>query len=250
MNEMKPRARRLTVGLACLVAFALAGVAYAAIPGSDGVIHGCLQSHSGTLRVIDPDSGQCRSSETSLDWNQQGRPGEPGPQGPQGAQGLQGDQGPQGPQGNPGPQGEQGVQGVQGPPGVVNAYLTGYRTHVNIPIVYTTVLTLNLPAGAWYLEGKVSLGNWSGQRVPVLCSIFGDGYKTTVSVVALSSYPGNGGDAVTLPVNGIVRLSSPSQVEIQCVSNTGNPAVTAFTEGRHMTAINLAHVTIEHDPDL
>ena len=59
--------------------------AYAAIPDSGQVIHGCYQRESGQLRVIDTDRGQsCRPSERALDWNQQGPKGAPGPPGPPG----------------------------------------------------------------------------------------------------------------------------------------------------------------------
>ncbi len=57
--------------IAIVVAVAVGGVAvaYAAIPDSKGVIHGCRNSGSGLLRVID--SGQtCSASESSLDWVQ------------------------------------------------------------------------------------------------------------------------------------------------------------------------------------
>src|SRR6476469_2672271 len=64
------------------------GVAYATIPDSDGVIHGCYAS-SGGLRVVDAGQG-CLKSETSLDWNQRG---------PAGAQGDRGPEGPPGPAG-------------------------------------------------------------------------------------------------------------------------------------------------------
>jgi hypothetical protein len=44
-------------------------VAYAAIPDSQGIIHGCRNNGSGVLRVID--SGQtCSTAESSLDWVQ------------------------------------------------------------------------------------------------------------------------------------------------------------------------------------
>lgn len=42
-------------GLALIVA--TSGVAVAAIPESDGVIHGCYSSASGQLRVIDTEEG-------------------------------------------------------------------------------------------------------------------------------------------------------------------------------------------------
>src|SRR2546422_920795 len=70
-------------GLAALV-IAIGGAAFAAIPDSSGVIHGCYERR-GNLRVIDteatPPQG-CRSRETVLSWNQQGPQGPPGPPGP------------------------------------------------------------------------------------------------------------------------------------------------------------------------
>lgn len=98
----------------------LGGAAYATIPDSAGVIHGCYKiggegfdSQRGSLRVIDTDSGQsCRKHETALTWNQTGP------------------QGPAGPQGNTGAQGPEGPQGVQGAPG-----LSGYVVSTNSAVV-------------------------------------------------------------------------------------------------------------------
>ena len=73
-----------------VIAIAAGGAfaARAAIPGPDGVIHGCY-AHNGQLRVIK--SGQwCKKSETALDWNQKGSPGSPGAQGQQGPPGEPG----------------------------------------------------------------------------------------------------------------------------------------------------------------
>jgi hypothetical protein len=83
--------------IAVVAAIALAGgtVAYASIPDTNGVIHGCYKKASpnqGTVRVIDTEKAQaCSSNEKALDWNQTG------PQGPQGLQGPQGQTGPPGP---------------------------------------------------------------------------------------------------------------------------------------------------------
>jgi hypothetical protein len=66
----------------------VAGLAYASIPDSAGVIQGCY-GKDGKLRVVDTDAGQaCGDRETALNWNQQGPIG---PQGPAGAQGPPGD---------------------------------------------------------------------------------------------------------------------------------------------------------------
>jgi len=90
-------------GLAALaLAAVLGGAAYAAIPDSSGVIHGCYDNQSGKLRASDPEDDlpkACANGETSLSWNQQGPQGVPGPQGPEGPKGDTGDVGPQGPPG-------------------------------------------------------------------------------------------------------------------------------------------------------
>jgi hypothetical protein len=59
------RARLLTVALAVAVA-AGTGIAWAAIPGSDGVIHACYKDGNGDLRVVDS-PGSCRAHETAID---------------------------------------------------------------------------------------------------------------------------------------------------------------------------------------
>ena len=81
--------RRAAAVLVAAVALALgATYAYASIPDTGGVIHGCFNNANGQLRVFDPagtKSGPCSPAETGLDWSQTG---------PQGPQGLQGPQGP------------------------------------------------------------------------------------------------------------------------------------------------------------
>jgi hypothetical protein len=52
------------------------------------VIHGCY-GPSGGLRVV-TSSTDCRSPETAISWNQQGKQGEPGPQGKPGLAGPSG----------------------------------------------------------------------------------------------------------------------------------------------------------------
>jgi hypothetical protein len=74
--------------------------ATAAIPDSNGVIHGCRSNKTGAVRVIDTEKGQtCTKDEAALPWNQTGPQGPAGPAGPTGAPGLQGPAGPQGPAG-------------------------------------------------------------------------------------------------------------------------------------------------------
>jgi hypothetical protein len=112
--------KRLVAILAVAALAAVGGIAYATIPGPDGVVHACYKKSGGALRVIDASVTNCSSGETALDWNQTGPPGAdgaPGAQGPQGERGPAGADGAPGAPGPPGPQGERGPQGETGPPG-------------------------------------------------------------------------------------------------------------------------------------
>ncbi len=87
--------------LAAALAAALAlgtGVAYAAIPGGNGVINACYKTNGGQTRIVES-AKDCNDAETAIQWSQAG------PQGPQGPQGDPGPQGIPGPQGDPGPAG-------------------------------------------------------------------------------------------------------------------------------------------------
>jgi hypothetical protein len=72
-----------------VIGFAVIGaIAYAAIPDSSGVIHGCYLKTNGALRVIDPgSSSRCSVNEIPIAWNQAGREGPAGPAGPAGPPG-------------------------------------------------------------------------------------------------------------------------------------------------------------------
>jgi hypothetical protein len=68
---MRTRATRLLLLGGAIVAFG-AGLAYAAIPGTDAVINGCYEKRTGLLRVIDAEAGKkCTQWETPITWSQQ-----------------------------------------------------------------------------------------------------------------------------------------------------------------------------------
>ena len=82
--------RRAAAVAAAAAALVLAGgVAYASIPGPDGVIHGCRKTSDGTVRIIDS-AASCPSGYVALNWSQSGPQGPAGAAGPQGPAGLLG----------------------------------------------------------------------------------------------------------------------------------------------------------------
>ena len=82
----------IALGVAAIVVIA-AGVAYAAIPDNNGVIHACMLKSTGTIRLIDTSlgsnnlRGHCTTLETQVSWSQQGPKGDTGLQGAPGAKG-------------------------------------------------------------------------------------------------------------------------------------------------------------------
>ena len=67
--------RLIQTGLLVAAVAAVAGVAYGAIPSSNGTITACVDS-KGALKVIDAEAGAtCGAGKQSLTWNQQGPAG-------------------------------------------------------------------------------------------------------------------------------------------------------------------------------
>lgn len=226
------------LGLAAAVA--TGGVAYAAIPSSDGVINGCRSEASGVLRVID-EVDSCRKGEQPLQWNQAGPEGPAGPQGPQGPRGEPGPEGPQGPrgeQGLPGPQGEQGPQGIrgeqgpQGPAGVSAGYIDRQPNFVQVYpdlVPSPTILSLDLPAGQYALFVKIRARSADGNEA--FCGFVGKHGQGSERVDFAHNY-----QQQTIVINDLVVLDEPGSVRIACagytgLSEVGNATLTALAVG-------------------
>jgi hypothetical protein len=176
---------------AASVLIAVAAIAEAAIPDSNGVIHACYQDNNGNLRVID--TGQtCKNNESPLNWSQTG---------PQGPQGPVGPVGPQGPQGQPG--------------STVPDLYASYNSHDieggdphqhDIEIVGLS----NLPAGTYLINATVTI--YEGADV-AQCYFDDFNNYTTVSNV----FPGD--HAYSIPLTAVRTFpSSSNHVSVICGS--------------------------------
>lgn len=140
--------RRLLLLVVAGVVLIGAGVAYAAIPGSDGVIHSCFNP-SGQLRVIDATTGAtCAKNEKALTFNQTG------PKGDQGNPGIQGTPGTNGTNGTNGTDGTNGVNGTNG--------VSGYEVVSNTGDISADPgsLSATCPSGKHVLGGGAELSNF------------------------------------------------------------------------------------------
>jgi hypothetical protein len=202
---------RRRVGVAAMAvaaALVVGGVAYATIPDSGGVIHGCYARSGGALRVIDAGVTNCKTGETSLDWNLQGQQGPVGPKGDTGAQGTAGPQGPQG------PTGPQGPAGPQGPSGLSHGYLASSN---QVPVAefpaFSNVGSItSLPAGTYMITGQVRLDdNLNEPSGTCHLSVNGAFQQTTSTAIELKDGTGN----MTI-VSAATLTGGGSSVEVDC----------------------------------
>jgi hypothetical protein len=113
------RIARVTAVAAASVGVAFGATTLAQAHGqgvTDEVIHACVNSKSGTVKILAADA-TCKGDWVPLDWNAIGPQGPVGPAGPEGPQGPAGPQGVVGPEGPTGPQGPEGPVGPEGPMG-------------------------------------------------------------------------------------------------------------------------------------
>lgn len=251
---------------AVVTVLAAGGAVAASIPGPDGIIHGCYNSSSGNLRVIEG-TESCRSSELALNWSQNGRPG------PQGPQGIQGPAGPAGPAGAPGPNGADGAPGLSGPAGADGAdgqpgpagpagppgpatpsqgIIAMSSTLVDMTANLTpyTIVTIGLPQGRWALFANTSLrmssvivdGQHTGGNVFCILS----GVASRAGQVVLGGVQASGGFVAPvntvhpLAVNGIATIVAPegANVSLQCFNSAAPGAAAAI--GGQIMAVQLA----------
>lgn len=125
--------KKLIAGIVAIVAVAAGTTAFAAIPDSGGVIHGCYDTKTGALRILDwPTNGMslsCAPKEGGLTWNQQG------------------------------PAGPKGDKGDQGDPGPSDAYVAATAPGAAISLDYSAkvVASISLPAGKYLVSAKAWL---------------------------------------------------------------------------------------------
>ena len=197
--------------------FLAAGTA-ACQPGPDGVIRGCYEGGTGTVRVLRSDTDQCKRSEIPLDWNQKGMPGAVGPVGERGNQGTPGEAGAVGPVGPIGAAGPTGETGPTGAPGVGVAGPAGPQGSSGP----------QGPAGPAGAQGPAGVSGVHFLAVPeVELPDSGAFVFSPAATMAPGSY------VVTATIDSVDEVNDDNTVDCELISN-GNyigGAVTAMPEG-------------------
>jgi hypothetical protein len=206
-----PRLRRMPALALCVAALVMVagGIAYAAIPDSNGVIHACYLKAAGgqpqgSLRVIDTAKSQtCKATETALNFNQTG---------PQGAPGAAGAPGPKG------AAGPKGATGAKGPAGVNDAWWSSQLNMAPVPSGGSDQLPMfasNLVAGSYLLNVTAALSSFSASG-EIDCSVGG----ADEQVIQLFTSSGFADE----PSLGELTVTTPENPQIVCSNPTGGPA--------------------------
>jgi hypothetical protein len=224
--------------LAATAVLAVAGgVAYATIPDSAGVIHGCYLKGIGSLRVIDPSAGQgCAGVEKPIKWSQTG---------PQGLQGTPGTNGAAGPAGS---------AGAQGPPGTADAVDTSTVQHASLPFPtdWAIVARLDLPQGHYLVNGSLVADN-NGYDNVTYCRLFATNNPAVTGagnefggLAQATVFDGTQGEGeTTLPVSGLVNLSAPTTAALECAADPyGNSQPASGQPAGHVLGAYLNAVTV------
>lgn len=182
--------------IAVLVAVLLfSGSMFAFVQADGGLIQACVNTHSGTIKIVSADE-DCRRGWVSLSWNQTG---------PQGPAGPQGEQGPAGPQGVPGPAGP--VQARSGAIGQNGAILAGSGFTVTKP-------------GTGIYQIRFTPGIFTGFPIPTVTTFDNNAQMPAIQLVLAGAVSGFD---VTYPVNTQFTF-------VALDSNIGAATTTTFGE--------------------
>jgi hypothetical protein len=200
----------------------IGGVAFAAIPDSNGLINACYDNATGAVRLVDAQPGNCsKTGETGISWNQTGPPGPPG------------------------------SPGATGTPGGSTAYVArgGDRLEArprHNPIT-RTILRFDLPPGSYVVNARVGFAPDPAHGIGLLWSVECFLHGTTVGTLDRAEFTlpfdtsrgtvslqGAGRITSTTPVARAVRLEcqgwGPSSLDLNAkVSAIGVQSIVAAT---------------------
>jgi hypothetical protein len=210
--------RSVVLAVVAAALAAVGGVAYASIPDSSGVIHACYLRSGGSLRVVDASVTGCKSTETALNWNQQGPPGPAGPAGPAGPTGATGATGATGPAGPAGPAGTSGA---------AHGYFGTDSNSLGPGQTQDIVTVSNLPTGTYLVWADIEVDGIN-DTATVFCGLYsgsqllnpstGGAWITTVQTSGVSGSQGSAG------ISGATTLASGTQLRLHCANDDSSNA--------------------------
>ncbi len=220
-----PRRGQRVLALSTMAILFTGIIAFASIPGGDGVINSCYKK-SGDLRVIDS-AEQCKSNETALNFNQTGPQGPQGPAGPIGPQGLQGARG------ATGATGDTGATGPAGTNGTSDAYIARSNGD-DIIHLGADVVSVAVPAGTYVINAKTSLANDDGDYQTAICTL-STGDRSDVRINGMDA---GGSASTTIALQDAATFNAATTITVHC---SGFNRIFAFRSVITAIKVNTIH---------
>jgi hypothetical protein len=182
-GSLSARVQRIFV-LMTVTILLTAIIAFATIPGPDGVINSCYHKNDGALRIIDS-TEQCKANEEALSFNQTG------------------------PQGPAGPSGTSRVYALRAPGPFILVNTTGNLL----------VASKDVPAGSYVIDVKLTAVNGDVNKHNIFCSLStGDTAEATVPDRSFS-FPLDGNLAYgSIQLHENYTFSEPATINVFCRS--------------------------------
>jgi hypothetical protein len=197
----------------------LGGVAWAAIPGPNGIIHACYKRRGGALRVINTSAhAKCGHREAELNWS------ETGPPGPRGGRGLMGARGLTGARGAVGPAGSNGTDG-----GLSDAFTTSETATLALTSS-RQILSLSLPAGDYAVNASVTISNEEGpggSTQAATCTLVKTPHPSSQATASATVPFVEGGSSQTVSLEGTWSLPAAEALELSCEQSGATGSVGA-----------------------
>ena len=180
-----------------VIGLAAGGIAYASIPETNGVVHGCYKTLGGALRVIDTGKKQaCVRGELALSWNQTG---------------------PKGTTGTNGPTGAKGPTGTTGATGPSDAWMAQGSTPLS-STGYTTVASLIVADDGNYRSLCLVLR--TGQSASTICKLLVAGNELGATTVSTTG-GGSGVNYASFALLGATTITAaPATASVECTTGT------------------------------
>jgi hypothetical protein len=177
--------RKLYIGLvlgSIVAVFAVYGEAI----NTDDVINACYDRNTGALRKVTT-AGECRNQEGFVTWSIEG------------------------PQGPPGPQGDPGISKAFSTSKVFGGDL---EPNAGPPPNGTRVLNLDLPAGKYVADSKLSI--FSSQGYDVTCHLATGPVAGGFVDRSTSHIVSNSNAMTTLPLHGAFEITTATNLSVWC----------------------------------
>jgi hypothetical protein len=105
--------------------------------------------------------------------------------------------------------------------------------------VYTTVVSMSVPAGKYQVSGRITVQNQTGVTIDQMaCNAYGNAGSGDIYVDTGDGGNLTSGPAVSFPITGVVALAATGSIRIECISSSANSQLV----GARLVAVSVTDI--------